>query len=71
VPTPEQVTAGQAIYAPWTLRNDDWFVLGFSNRFLWRCPTAELRRLQRNLSADVDVTRRGAVALFEARAPGW
>ena len=52
MPTPEQVTAGQAIYTPWTLRNYDWFVLGFSNRFLWRCPTAELLALyRRNLSA--------------------
>lgn len=33
------------------LRAYDWFVLGISNRFLWRCPTVELRRLyDRNLS---------------------
>ncbi len=52
MPTPEEVTAGQAIYTPWTLRNYDWFVLGFSNRFLWHCPTSELRALyQRNVSA--------------------
>jgi SAM-dependent methyltransferase len=52
MPTPEQISAGQAIYTPWTLRNYDWFVLGFSNRFLWRCPTGELRALyQRNVAA--------------------
>jgi len=52
MPTPEQVTAGQAIYTPSTLRNYDWFVLGFSNRFLWRCPTTELLKLyQRNVAA--------------------
>ena len=27
------------------LRTYDWIVLGLSNRFLWRCPTAELLRL--------------------------
>ena len=47
MPTHAEVTAGQAIYTPWTLQNYDWFVLGFSNRFLWRCPTAELLALYR------------------------
>jgi len=52
MPTPEQVTAGQAIYTPSTLRNYDWFVLGFPNRFLWHCPTSELRALsRRNVAA--------------------
>lgn len=33
------------------LRTYDWFVLGLSNHLLWRCPTAELRRLyDRNVS---------------------
>ena len=33
------------------LRTYDWIVLGLSNRFLWRCPTAELLRLyDRNVS---------------------
>lgn len=49
--TPEQIDAGQAIYSPAVLRNYDWMVLGLSNRLLWRCPTAELRRLyDRNVS---------------------
>ena len=39
------VEAGQAIYTPATLKAYDWFVLGFSNRLLWRCPTAHLRDL--------------------------
>ena len=48
----EDVKAGQAAYTPLTLRIYDWFVLGFSNRFLWRCPTSELEALyDRNVSA--------------------
>lgn len=31
--------AGAAIYSPLVLRVYDWWVLGFSNRFLWRCST--------------------------------
>jgi len=43
--------AGQAVYSPMVLRTYDWIVLGLSNRFLWRCPTAELLRLyDRNVS---------------------
>jgi hypothetical protein len=49
--TPQQVDAGQAVYSPTVLRNYDWMVLGLSNHLLWRCPTAELRRLyDRNVS---------------------
>jgi len=48
----EQAKAGQAIYTPRTLMIYDLLVLGFSNRFLWRCPTAKLEALyQRNTSA--------------------
>lgn len=36
---------GQAVYTPWSLRVYDPFVLGFSNRLLWRCPTARLLAL--------------------------
>jgi hypothetical protein len=47
----EQVEAGHAVYSPAVLRTYDWAVLGLSNRLLWRCPTAELRRLyDRNVS---------------------
>jgi SAM-dependent methyltransferase len=46
------VAAGQAVYSPLVLRIYDWFVLGFSNRMLWRCPAPELRRLyDRNVSS--------------------
>jgi len=49
--TSEQVERGQAAYSSTVLRNYDWMVLGLSNRLLWRCPTAELRRLyDRNVS---------------------
>ncbi|WP_193176548.1 class I SAM-dependent methyltransferase [Oricola nitratireducens] len=46
------VAAGQAVYTPFTLAAYDWFVLGFSNRLLWRCPTSNLRDLYaRNVGA--------------------
>ena len=38
----EQVAAGQAVYTKRVLGSYDIFVLGFSNRFLWRCPTGRL-----------------------------
>lgn len=46
------VEAGQAVYSPFVLRMYDWFVLGFSSRFIWRCPASEMRRLyDRNVSS--------------------
>jgi SAM-dependent methyltransferase len=36
---------GQAVYSPLVLAIYDFFVLGLFNRYLWRCPTAELRAL--------------------------
>jgi SAM-dependent methyltransferase len=48
----DDVAAGQAVYSPLVLRMYDWFVLGFSNRLLWRCPSSELLRLyDRNVSS--------------------
>jgi hypothetical protein len=48
----DAVEAGQAVYSPLVLKVYDWFVLGFSNRLLWRCPTPHLRALyDRNASA--------------------
>ena len=45
---------GQAVYTDRTLKLYDWVVLRFSNRFLWRCPTAELVALyDANVSANV------------------
>jgi Methyltransferase domain len=38
----EQVTAGQAVYTERVLGSYDILVLGFSNRFVWKCPTARL-----------------------------
>lgn len=40
--TAEQVTAGQAVYTKSVLRAYDFFVLGVSNRFFWKCPTSLL-----------------------------
>ncbi len=34
--------AGQAVYSTRTLRAYDFVVLGVSNRFIWKCPTARL-----------------------------
>lgn len=53
VPAPSESWAGQAVYTARSLRLYDAVVLGLSNRFLWRCPTAELRALyDANVSAN-------------------
>jgi SAM-dependent methyltransferase len=41
-PGADDVEAGQRVYTPLTLRVYDLFVLGFSNRFVWRCPSSKL-----------------------------
>lgn len=41
--TPEQVDAGQAVYTKRTLQIYDAWVLGISNRLIWRCPTPRQR----------------------------
>ena len=52
MPTTEAIEAGQAVYSPLVLRLYDLLVLGLSNHFLWRCPTAEIVKLyDRNVSA--------------------
>jgi SAM-dependent methyltransferase len=40
--TDRQVLAGQAVYSRHVLALYDWFVLGFSNHCVWRCPTRHL-----------------------------
>lgn len=42
---PADVRAGQAVYSRWVLAGYDLGVLWISNRLVWRCPTARLRRL--------------------------
>jgi len=44
-PTQEQAAAGQAVYTPRMLRLYDLLVLGVSNHFIWKCPTARLLQL--------------------------
>jgi 2-polyprenyl-3-methyl-5-hydroxy-6-metoxy-1,4-benzoquinol methylase len=44
----EQVEAGQAIYSKRTLGAYDFVVLGISNRFIWKCPTAGLEHHYNN-----------------------
>ena len=51
--TVEQVEAALAVYKPWTLPGYDFFVLGLSNRWIWKCPTGRILDLyNRNVSAD-------------------
>ena len=41
-PRADEVEAGQRVYTPFMLRVYDLFVLGFSNRFVWRCRSSKL-----------------------------
>lgn len=43
--TQEQVEAGQAVYNKGVLAVYDVFVLGFSNRLLWKCPSQRIEQL--------------------------
>jgi hypothetical protein len=67
----DDIAAGQALYSPFVLAAYDWFVLGCSNRLLWRCPTPALQRLyDRNVSArHVDIGVGTGYFLDKARWP--
>jgi Methyltransferase domain len=41
-PRTDEVEAGQRVYTPLVLRAYDLFVLGFSNRFVWRCRSSTM-----------------------------
>lgn len=41
-PSSEEIHKGQAIYTPLSLKIYNLFVLGFSNRFVWRCDTNQI-----------------------------
>jgi hypothetical protein len=41
-PSADEVEAGQRVYTPLVLRAYDLFVLGFSNRFVWRCRSSNM-----------------------------
>lgn len=41
-PSADEVEAGQRVYTPFTLRVYDLLVLGFSNRFVWRCRSSKM-----------------------------
>jgi hypothetical protein len=41
-PSVDEVEAGQRVYTPLVLRAYDLFVLGFSNRFVWRCRSSNM-----------------------------
>ena len=48
----DEVEAGQRVYTPLVLRGYDLFVLGFSNRFVWRCRSSTmLERYDRHVGA--------------------
>lgn len=70
-PATPDVHAGQAIYTPSSLRYYDRVVHGLSNRWLWRCPTAEIERIyDRNVAADhVDIGVGTGLFLDRARWP--
>jgi len=63
--------SGQAVYTPLVLRAYDWYVLGLSNRLIWRCPTPVLRELyDRNVSArHIDIGVGTGYFLDKARWP--
>ena len=42
-PTKEQVDAGQAVYTKGNLAAYDLFVLGISNRYIWKCPSVRIK----------------------------
>lgn len=46
------VEAGQAVYTPRMLRIYDLWVLGISNRFIWRCPTPKILEWYNRLVSD-------------------
>jgi 2-polyprenyl-3-methyl-5-hydroxy-6-metoxy-1,4-benzoquinol methylase len=51
--TPEQVAAGHAVYTKRMLGIYDFFVLGLSNRLIWRCPTQRLlQHYNRHITAN-------------------
>lgn len=71
-PAPALATGpGQAVYSPSVLRLYDLWVLGFSNRVLWRCPSHHIEALyDRNVSADhLDIGVGTGYFLDRARYP--
>jgi SAM-dependent methyltransferase len=51
--TDKEVAAGHAVYTRFVLHAYDLVVLGFSNRLLWKCPTAQLmQHYNRHITAN-------------------
>ncbi|MDA9557361.1 class I SAM-dependent methyltransferase [Vibrio sp.] len=48
----QEVHAGQAVYSKKTLKIYDFWVLGFSNHFLWKCPTQRIGHQFQTLISD-------------------
>jgi len=67
-----EVAAGQAVYTHRTLSFYDFFVLGVSNRFIWKCPTPRLlAHFDRHVTANhLDVGVGTGWFLDHARFPG-
>jgi len=67
-----EVAAGQAVYTRRTLSFYDFFVLGVSNRFVWKCPTpALLAHFDRHVTTNhLDVGVGSGWFLDHCRFPG-
>ncbi|MFL0796446.1 MAG: class I SAM-dependent methyltransferase [Cellvibrionaceae bacterium] len=48
----ETTEAGQAVYSKLVLSIYDWWVLGFSNKLLWKCPTRILENEFKKYASD-------------------
>ena len=68
----QQEDAGQAVYTPAVLAVYDLWVLGLSNRWIWKCPTARLLELYNRHASDhhLDVGVGTGYYLAECRFPG-
>jgi len=71
IPSTHPAYAGQAVYTPAFLRIYDQFVLGFSNRFIYRCPSSEIVALYNRHVSDrhLDIGPGTGYFLERARFP--
>jgi len=52
-PSHQDTIAGQSVYSPSVLALYDWWVLGISNQWIWKCPTRHLLdHFNRHVSAN-------------------
>ena len=65
-----EVEAGQRVYTPLVLWGYDLLVLGFSNRFVWRCRSSRSSNATTATSAHVTSTSGSALGGFSTTASG-